>query len=265
MKFIIMSDIHGNIWALKKCFKYIENMNFDAIIWCGDYVTDVPKGHEVLETIKMYAKKYKSYIIRGNREEYILQYASNKHKDWKINTRYENIVYTYESLTNNDIKWIKSLPKTIEIETKYGKIYVSHILNCEYVDKCKYKIFGHLHEQCEFVKDETKYIDPGSIGLNTNRAPGAQFTTLEITDEYEIIEKYNVKYDIQKPINEIKKLEMDIKGYRWGKLIIKTIEKGIDYPQKCITEYNKLKNKYNITDESIEMWNKALDKTIIEE
>ena len=27
MKFIILSDIHSNIYALEKCFDFIENMN----------------------------------------------------------------------------------------------------------------------------------------------------------------------------------------------------------------------------------------------
>ena len=55
---------------------------------------------------------------------------------------------------------------------------------------------------------------------------------------------------------------MNNKGYRWGELIIKTIETGIDYPQKCIIEYNKIKNEHNNLDESIEIWNKALDNDI---
>lgn len=41
MKFIIFSDIHGNALALKECIKEIEQMNIDATIWCGDYITDV--------------------------------------------------------------------------------------------------------------------------------------------------------------------------------------------------------------------------------
>ena len=262
MKFIILSDIHGNIYALKECFKYIEKMNFDAIIWCGDYITDIPKGHEVLEAIRFYSKKYKSYIIKGNREEYVLQYANNEHKNWKINTRYENIVYTYKALTKEDIKWIESLPKNIEIELEYVKIYVTHKLPYEQIDKCKYKIFGHSHKQYNFTKDGVKYINPGSIGLNTDGIAGTQFSTLEITDKYEKIEEYNIQYNIQKPINLIKKYEMNNKGYRWGELIIKTIETGIDYPQKCIIEYNKIKNEHNNLDESIEIWNKALDNAI---
>lgn len=51
MKFVIFSDIHGNALALKKCIRQIEKMNIDAIIWCGDYVTDFPGSHEVIQII----------------------------------------------------------------------------------------------------------------------------------------------------------------------------------------------------------------------
>ena len=59
MKFIIFSDIHGNALALKECIKEIEKVKIDGIIWCGDYVTDYPWSHEVIQIIKEYSKKLK--------------------------------------------------------------------------------------------------------------------------------------------------------------------------------------------------------------
>lgn len=52
MRFAVFSDIHGNIFALEKCMEHIEKNNIDAIIWCGDYITDIPKSHEVINYIK---------------------------------------------------------------------------------------------------------------------------------------------------------------------------------------------------------------------
>lgn len=46
------------------------------MIWCRDYITDIPKCHEIIDVIESYSKKYKSYIV------------------------------TYNSLTKEDIKWI---------------------------------------------------------------------------------------------------------------------------------------------------------------
>ena len=68
MKFAILSDIHGNIYALKKCFEYIEKLNIDGIIWCGDYITDIPRPNEVLDFIKETMKKYTTFKVGGPAE-----------------------------------------------------------------------------------------------------------------------------------------------------------------------------------------------------
>ena len=160
-------------------------MNIDAIIWCGDYITDFPESHEVIQMIQHYSNKYKSYIISGNREQNIIDYANGK--QYNIRQR-KNIEYTYKSLTEEDIKWIESLPETVEIDLGNNKkIFVSHKCTYDNIENCKYRIFGHSHKQCNFVRDGVKYINPGSVGISTDENVGAQFDILEITDTYEKI------------------------------------------------------------------------------
>ena len=167
MKFVIFSDIHGNAIALKECIKEIEQTKVDGIIWCGDYITDFPESHEVIQIIKEYSTKIKSYIISGNREQNIIDYANRK--QYNIRQR-KNIEYTYKALIEN----------------------------------CQYKIFGHSHKQCNFVRDGVKYINPGSVGISTDENIGAQFDILEITDTYEKIEQYVIKYNIEEAIENLK-------------------------------------------------------------
>ena len=89
MRFLILSDIHANYTALEACINEIKNINFDAIIWCGDYITDFPDSHKVIKLIREYEKKYKCYVISGNREDYIIEF--DKHKDPnKVNVRARN-------------------------------------------------------------------------------------------------------------------------------------------------------------------------------
>ena len=211
MKFIILSDIHGNARALKECMNVIENMEFDAIIWCGDYITDFPESHKVIELIQFYSQKYKSYIISGNREKNIIDFINGK----EINIRQrKNLEYTYKSLTNADIEWIKSLPEELEIILDdNNKIYISHKCTYKNIDKCKYKIFGHTHKQYNFIRESIKYINPGSVGITTDEVVGAQFSILEITDRFDKIDEVIVKYDITsilEAIKEPRKIDMDL-------------------------------------------------------
>ena len=260
MKFVVLSDIHGNIQALRECIKAIEKMQFDAIIWCGDYITDFSGSHEIIELIQYWSARHNSYIIAGNREQNIIDYANGK----EFNIRYKkNLEHTYNLLTKNDIEWIKSLPESLEIELDdNNKIYVSHKCTYENIKNCKYKIFGHSHKQYNFTRDGIKYINPGSVGIPTDESIGAQFITLEITDKYEKIEQYLIKYNYEELLENLKKSPLYNDEIRWGNLIEREVQTGIDYPQKCINEYNKIREEHGIREESLEIWNVAVDNTL---
>ena len=257
MRFAIISDVHGNIKALKECLKIAEKNGFDEMIWCGDYVTDFPGGHEVIETIKIYANKYKSYIIKGNRDRNLVDFANGKKFEIK---QKRNLEYTYNLLTKEDINWLEKLPDNIEIELGNNKkIYVSHECTYEKILNCKYKIYGHSHKQCDYNRDGIKYINPGSVGITTDENIGAEFVILEITNDYEKIEQYIVKYDIAEVINELKTQPIYNDDIKWGKLLEKELETGIDYPKKCVKEYERICEDNNLTEESLSTWKMAME------
>ncbi len=265
MKFIILSDIHSNIYALEKCFDFIENMNFDAIIWCGDYITDVPKAHETIEKIKDYSQKYPSYLVRGNREDYVLEYADGQHPDWKIDGFFSDIVNTYSQLTKEDIDWLKGLKETLEIMLHNGeKILVSHKYREEINHNYQYKIWGHEHKQYNYYEKNIRFINPGSVGQPLNRKMGAQFSVLEITDSFKKLEEYHIEYDITKTIQAIKAGKTYNNSDKWGNITIKLLQTGKNYAKMCVDEYNKIRKENSIEYPSLEIWHMALNKLGIE-
>ena len=262
MKFAILSDIHGNIFALKKCIDTIDTMNIDRIIWCGDYITDIPKSHEVIEFIKKTMKKYESYIIRGNRENYIIEYNKSNNNDWTMENRKGALLCTYNELNKEDIEFISNLPESYIIDIpNIPKIYVSHERNYNDGNDCVYKLFGHSHKQYIFERDNIKYINPGSVGLATGGKAGIEFAVLEITQDYHKIENYNLQYDINEPIKAIKNSMLDIIAIKWGDALIKLIETGIDYPALYLRETQKIAKEYGFDDDldkiPLKVWNEA--------
>lgn len=262
MKFAILSDIHGNIFALEECFKYIDKMNIDAIIWCGDYITDVPRSHEVIEFIKVAMKKYKSYIVRGNREDYIIDYNNSDKIHWTMENRMGGLLCTYNELNQDDIKFISGLPETCIIDIPdIPKIFVSHKLNYKDGRDCTYKIFGHSHRQFMFPKKFSKYINPGSIGLAIGSNIGAEFSVLELNKNYHKLENYSIKYDINKPIELIKNSMINNVTIKWGDGLIKTMQTGIDFGQLYLKEVQKIARECGLSEDldeiPIEIWHKA--------
>lgn len=107
MKIAILSDIHGNIVALNEVLKDAESQNVDKYIVLGDIITDFPAGNEVIEKIK----ELTPYVIKGNREQYLLNYEKTKNcKHWKT-IQNTSLIYHYHILNDENKEYIRSLPE----------------------------------------------------------------------------------------------------------------------------------------------------------
>ena len=262
MKFAILSDIHGNIFALKECFKYIEQMNIDALIWCGDYITDIPCSHEVIDFMKEKSKQYKSFMIKGNREDYIIDYHNSEMKKWSMKNRGGSLLCCYHELSKEDLDFITNLPNTCTINLLgIPRIFVSHKRNYKNGSDYKYEIFGHSHKQEVFIKNDIQYINPGSIGLPLGTKGKAQFCVLEIIKNIGKIENYQIEYEIEKAILAIENNELMKVATKWGNGIIKTLQTGIDYQKLYVNETLNLARKHGLEENldtiPIEIWHQA--------
>lgn len=259
MKFAIISDIHGNIYALKKVLKNIEKEKIDAVIFLGDYVTDIPRANEVIYCIKRIMKNYPTYIIRGNREDKVISYETNN-KEISINN--ENAYFTYKSLTQENIEFLKSLPETCIIDIKsLPRIYISHSREYNKGNECKYKIFGHSHKQYIFSRDGNKYINPGSIGLATDGDNRAKYCILTLEKDFEQIELISIEYDYLKAIEDIENDKICHSGIKWGLAVKKLLQTGIDYPILYLNEVKRIAKEHGINEDianiPIDLWNEA--------
>lgn len=269
MKFAMLSDIHGNIFALEACFKLIDEMKVDAIIGCGDYITDIPKSHEVIEFVRNTTKKYRTYFVRGNREEYILDYHNSEKTAWSMENRNGPLLCAYQELKQEDIEFISRLPESCVIDVpEVPKIFVSHKINEDAGNDCKYKIFGHSHKQQVFTKDNIKYINPGSVGVAIGGNSGAEFSVLEISQNYYKIENYNVRYDTNEPIKAIRESKLNETKVKWGNGLIKLLQTGIDYPGLYIKEVLQIAREQDLMEDLDELpmtvWKEARKRIEIE-
>lgn len=73
MKIAIISDIHGNLEALKATLQDIEKRNVDKIICLGDTIAKGAHPKKCLELVK----KNCEIVIQGNTDSYF----SKEHKD----------------------------------------------------------------------------------------------------------------------------------------------------------------------------------------
>lgn len=242
MRLVVISDIHGNLPALEKAFDFIEKLRIDGIIWCGDYITDILLSSEVLEFIRLKNEKYKHWMIKGNREDYILDYHNGKSKDFSLVDVTGSLLLTYNSLSPDDIKFISSLPDEVVVDIKgCPQIYVSHKLNNSV--SYKYHVFGHVHKQCLFIKNGTKFINPGSIGQCFSESPGLEFAIMELVDGEWASHFYHMNYNLEYVVKFIRNSDLASCKIHWADILIKTLESGHDYVDDYINKARLVASK----------------------
>lgn len=121
MKIGVLSDIHSNYYAFKACVEYMKRAGIKDFLLLGDYVSDTSFPEKTMELLYELKDNYQVHMLRGNREEYLLeQRAVREGKDegikWSSNSASGNLLFTYERLSQRDWELFESLPITFRYE-----------------------------------------------------------------------------------------------------------------------------------------------------
>ncbi len=109
MLIAVLSDIHGNARALKACLGHARERGAQGYVFLGDYISDGAYPQRTMEQVYDCAARFDCRFIRGNREEYMLDYRAGKISGWQDGSSTGSLLYTYENLTARDLDWFQSL------------------------------------------------------------------------------------------------------------------------------------------------------------
>ncbi|WMJ23193.1 metallophosphoesterase [Paludicola sp. MB14-C6] len=262
MKLALLADIHGNYMALEACLNYIEQNNFDGIIFLGDYITDCPYPQKTISLLKNAMKVHQCWFIRGNREEYMINHHKNSNDNWCYSSQTGSLLYTYENLSNDDITFFENMPIFNTINFKSCKhIVICHgsptsiremLLegeensnNCLETLEADYLFCGHTHDPFKYKYKGKILTNCGSVGLPTNNQINSQFTAIEFMSNKWKIDLILVPYNIDSLVNDFEESGIYDKGFWWSKSIVKTLQTGVNYSMLCIQKANELAGQRN--------------------
>ena len=204
MKIAIISDIHGNLEALKATIKDIEKKQVDQIICLGDTIAKGIHPHECIKLIKEKCH----IVIQGNTDEYF----SKKHENISELPEQEQkrIKWNQSLITQEDREYLSNLPFSHEFYISGSLVRLFHatnkannkaVLNIDDIET-KYEmflpsertisnniadvvIFGHIHHPYMDKLYNKTLINVGSIGnsFDTIRNDSKDSNTLETTRE----------------------------------------------------------------------------------
>lgn len=242
---------------------YIEENPVDGIICLGDYVTDGPYPQRTVEYLRKMCERYSCYMIRGNREDYLLNNVGNK-EGWKPSSANGTLYYTLQHLTPEDMAFLASFPTEREVLIEgCPALYICHGTpgrvrgNVHEEAGLKEKVMrelaypyllgGHSHYQETDRLFGKTYINPGSLGFAVDGVGRrAQFAFLEGEKEGWEPRFLSIPYDVEGYLQAFAESGVDEIGMTLNKAVKKSLVTGVNYFFKCIVAMEKEAEKAGV-------------------
>lgn len=222
MKIGIISDIHGNQYALEEVFKDAKKIGIEKFLVLGDIVGYYYHPERILSMLS----EWPFEIIKGN-HEVILQDL----KDGKIDPAILKGKYgsgheqALKKLNPEQLQWLFSLPvqKTVVTENVTFQLnhgspwsideYLYPDSPVEKLDQCNslehdFVLIGHSHYSFSYKCNNSILINCGSVGQS--RQKGGQAYWAVVDSENKKFELKATPYDTSKLLNEVKEFDSHI-------------------------------------------------------
>ncbi len=228
MRYLVISDIHGNIEALRAVIAFVRRKKYSGVLFLGDLVGYGAAPNQVVDTVQ----RLRGLVcVRGNHDKV----CSGIEEGYNFNDKAKIAAdWTFEKLSMDNLKFIREMPRgPVQVNER---IVLSHgsPANEDYYLFSEFDafqvfnrfsthmmFFGHTHVPCVFDFDGTtihfrrlldrdvvhldpthRYlINPGSVGQPRDRDYRA--SSLILDSDAEKLYYYRVHYNVEAAQNRI--------------------------------------------------------------
>ncbi len=221
MKLALISDIHGNLFALNAALNAIQNQNIDQIICLGDIAAFGPQPRQVIARLQ----EINCPIIMGNTDEWLLNPKPHPIRDDDSPKITAVDMWVANQLTTADKSFIQTFQPTIRqqlnerisllcfhgsprsntelIHATTAEDKLTEALNGE---TATIMAGGHTHTQLIRRHQQSYIINPGSIGLpyeyktdstDVRTPPWAEYAIITVEKDKLNITLNHIRYDIR--------------------------------------------------------------------
>lgn len=207
MRIAVLSDVHGNCFALETVLDDLKRIGHDHLVCNGDMIQSGPEPHETAQLLR----EMKCSIVMGNSDAWLMTgVETDAHLISEERRRKLNIVreWSLSKLTEEDRAFINAFQPTVTVDLGHGrkllafhgsptsfdqfllpstpedefqeilKPYADHILTG-----------GHMHLQyVRRLRDSQNFFfNPGSVGVAYNHEQTNEVGYLDPWAEYAIL------------------------------------------------------------------------------
>lgn len=284
LKIAVLSDIHGNYVALEECIKYVLNKGIDTFIFLGDYVGELAYPQKTMDILFSLKQKYNCFFIKGNKEDYWIDYQMNGEKGWnEYDSTTGSLYYTYYNLQSKDLEFFKSLSHKKELKFDgllpiticHGspqKVNEKMLPNNEKTfnimenDANSYILCGHTHIQEKIEHNGKIVLNAGAVGVSLHGKGKAQFMILQGTEEHWNYEFVSLDYDVERVVEDLHSSGLSEKAPAWCRVSENLLRTGeishgtvlAKAMSLCVEKYGEC-NWPNVPEEC---WNMAVSEML---
>lgn len=226
MRVAVLSDIHGNRYALEAVIEDLKAQRAQSVIVLGDILAMGLYPKTCLDMIEALSP---GLCIRGNTDEFFSTPA-----DLSFCTAYEEPMIKQEDLSRISswdiyrqlsygrftIGYCHGTPFENDLHLKPKKLspaYLQEIAELELSMLCT----GHNHRKSQHIIGRTLCMNFGAVGYSYDGSTTANYGIIEVQENYLRPIQRQVTYDTSRYIKELKKSSEDFAGY-----VIHTLKNG---------------------------------------
>lgn len=226
MRWLIISDAHGNLDALKKV---LDSERYDEVIFLGDVVDYGPQPKETLDLLR----EVGSILLKGNHDAAAAHGVSCMcREELRPLSEYTRAKVTLNMLSMEDLEFLSGVPDKVELQLGDLRVYAVHAsprdrlhgylmpdmsedeledqlyeLGLSGLKRLDNDLFlvGHTHRAMLRELKGRKIVNPGSVGQPRDGDPRASYAVLEDGR----LELKRVSYDLESVVRKVRELRLE--------------------------------------------------------
>ncbi len=222
MKIAVLSDIHGNMFALRAVLEDMKHYNVDRVFCLGDLAMAGPEPNKTVD----FVKTQDWTVIQGNTDYMISNYSSDK---YSAENGFPPIMANAlkcdtEEISEENKQYLKNLPINKSVELENLKILLVHgsprrndenifpnmdlnVIEDIFTEVDADVVFcGHTHMPCGYqTNSKITVVNDGSVGRPFTENPKACYVIADITNGKIEVEHRFVEYDKESAVKILEK------------------------------------------------------------